>query len=54
VKLIGANLLDAQPIRRAVEETAELRNRVNVGFWVAGERLRTVMSSIIRRRNAVI
>src|SRR5436309_2503182 len=32
VKLRGANLLDAQPIRRATEETAELGNRVNVGL----------------------
>src|SRR5205085_7779312 len=32
VKLIGANLLDAQPIRRAVEEPAELGTRVNVGL----------------------
>src|SRR5207302_1090405 len=32
VKLVGPNLLDPQPIRRAAEETAELGDRVDVGL----------------------
>jgi hypothetical protein len=32
VKLVGANLLDTQPIRRTVEKTAELGNPVDVGL----------------------
>ena len=32
VKLVGANLLDPQPIRRTAEETAELGDRVDVGL----------------------
>src|SRR6202023_2479971 len=30
-KLVGANLLDTQPIRRTAKKTAELGNRVDVG-----------------------
>ena len=32
VKLVGPNLLNTQPIRRAAEETAELGDRVDVGL----------------------
>src|ERR1700730_7397314 len=32
VKLVGANLLDPQPIRRTAKKTAELGNRVDVGL----------------------
>src|SRR5207248_404351 len=35
VKLVGANLLDPQAVRRAAEKTAELGNRIDVGLLVA-------------------
>ena len=54
VDLIGANVLQRQRLRGSAEKPAELRHRVDVGSLRRRQRLRTVMSSIMRRRRGLV
>lgn len=52
--LVGARLRQIQPVRRLLEILSEFGDRVDVAAFCPGEKLQTFMSSIIRRRSAVI
>jgi hypothetical protein len=53
--LEGTDILQVGRLRRAAEEAAELGNRARIGgHCVADDRLRTVMSLIMRQRNGPI
>jgi hypothetical protein len=54
VDLEGVNVLQIKSLRQAPEEAGERRNRIDNERWVAGERVRTVMSSIMRRRRTLV
>jgi hypothetical protein len=52
--LEGSHILQIQPARRVAKIAAELRDGVNVGSLRRRHRLRTVMSSAMRRRRGLI
>lgn len=54
MNLEGVNVLEPESVRRAAEMAAEFRDGVDVGSLRLGERLRTVISSIMRRHRGVI
>src|SRR3954452_5625324 len=51
--LEGSDVFQLQSVRRSAKISAQLRNRADVGSLLAGDRLRTVMSSIMRRRRGL-
>ena len=54
INLEGSDIFQVQTIGRPTKIPAELRYGGKVGSLVAGDRLRTVMSSIMRRRSGLI
>jgi len=52
--LVGADVFQSEPIWRMAEYRLNFETAWTYDCWVAGDRLRIVMSSIIRRRRGLI
>lgn len=52
--LKGPDIFQPEAVRRSAEMPRKLRNCMKVGTRVTGERLRIVVSSIIRRRRGLV